>query len=536
MTAIETLPEAGQFFAPAPSDLFDNLVAEYRRDRQSIEAAAEFIAGEHVNSLIGFFLSGNSDRRDRFPGDPRELFAVEGAVAALNAHYWQRALALTDVLDYMPQKRRDDWYDQIREQKTPEFNEETVRPTLLALLQQRGQFLAEKVDGMFKALSGEHVTNCPQAFGKRMIMYVRGDYGMENWRQIGHLNDLRAIIAKLMGRDEPTHGSTEPVIKAAYRQVGDWMEVDGGALRIRVYLKGTAHLEVHPDLAWQLNSILATIYPNAIPERLRRKPVKRQKSREWTEIQRPLPFAVLNLLGSMEEQVTLVDDPRGLDSRIRREPNTRAFPYADTDKHIKAEVRRVLEHIGGVWSGEHYAFDYDPTAVIGEIVTSGLIPDVKTHQYYPTPEKLAEIAVEMAHIGPEDTVLEPSAGTGNLARRMPKEPLCVEISELHCQVLEARGYEVIHGDFLRVPTPPVTRIVMNPPYADGRWQAHLQRAAEVLTPGGRLVAILPASAKGSDLLPGWHCEWSQTYDNEFPGASVSVAILAADKPHSRAEG
>ena len=30
-------------------------------------------------------------------------------IAALNAAYWSKALAFTDVLDCMPQKRRDDW-------------------------------------------------------------------------------------------------------------------------------------------------------------------------------------------------------------------------------------------------------------------------------------------------------------------------------------------------------------------------------------------------------------------------------------------
>lgn len=45
--------------------------------------------------------------------------------------------------------------------------------------------------------------------------------------------------------------------------------------------------------------------------------------------------------------------------------------------------------------------------------------------------------------------------------------------------------------------------------------------------GGRLVAVLPASAKGKDVLPGLKHEWSQIYNNEFAGTSVSVVILSA---------
>ena len=43
------------------------------------------------------------------------------------------------------------------------------------------------------------------------------------------------------------------------------------------------------------------------------------------------------------------------------------------------------------------------------------------------------------------------------------------------------------------------------------------------------VAILPASAKNRDVLPGWTLEWSRVFDNEFAGASVSVVILAATR-------
>lgn len=68
---------------------------------------------------------------------------------------------------------------------------------------------------------------------------------------------------------------------------------------------------------------------------------------------------------------------------------------------------------------------------------------------------------------------------------------------------------------------------MNPPFDQGRWQAHLEHAAGLLNAGGRLVAILPASAQRKDVLPGWICVWHGPYDNAFVGASVSVVILVA---------
>jgi len=47
--------------------------------------------------------------------------------------------------------------------------------------------------------------------------------------------------------------------------------------------------------------------------------------------------------------------------------------------------------------------------------------------------------------------------------------------------------------------------------------------------GGRLVAILPSGAKNKLKLDGFKWEWSENFDNQFDGASVSVVVLSAVK-------
>jgi len=89
----------------------------------------------------------------------------------------------------------------------------------------------------------------------------------------------------------------------------------------------------------------------------------------------------------------------------------------------------------------------------------------KNHQFYPTPELLAAIAVGIADIEPHHACLEPSAGQGGLADLMPKSTTCIEVSELHCAVLKAKGYQVEQTDFLTYGYGRVfDRIVMNPPF------------------------------------------------------------------------
>ncbi len=513
------LKESEQFFAPASTGVVDSLVAQYRKDRHRMTEISEMIGSD---PCIKHFVEGNLQRSHMCMGN---LFDMDGAVKHLNADYWSRALALTDVLEIMNNDRRQEWRDLIRERKCPDFEESAVRATLQDLLLSREKFFAERVDGIFRNLSGEHVTNSPMGFRKRMIIAnVHGAYSY-SYRQVGYISDLRVVIAKFMGREAPNHLDSKRIVDIALKNSGQWMKVDGGALRVRVYLKGTMHIEIHPDMAWRLNCVLAQLYPNAIPSEFRKKPEKRVK--EFDLLQRPLPFAVLDLLHNVRDVYERAN--RVADSvKVR---NAVEFDYTDRHSFARAQAEQVLESIGGVKVNDYYQFDYDPKFIIDEIVASGCVPDHVSHQYYPTPENIARDAIEMADIGDNDLCLEPSAGQGGLADFMPKDrTTCIEISELHCKILDAKGFNWILGDFLKTEfADKYDRVVLNPPYSQGRWQAHIEHAFKFLAADGVMVAILPASAKGKELIKGARHEFSRVYENEFQGTSISVVIVKVRK-------
>jgi tRNA1(Val) A37 N6-methylase TrmN6 len=159
-------------------------------------------------------------------------------------------------------------------------------------------------------------------------------------------------------------------------------------------------------------------------------------------------------------------------------------------------------------------------------VLNGSVPDHKSHQFYPTPAVLAMEAVNLAEIGPTHLCLEPSAGQGALAVFMPRDrTTMVEISRLFCNVLEAKGCpHVVCADFLKFDSLAFDRVIMNPPYADGRWGVHLEHAFKLLKNDGILIAILPASCIGKTLLKNVKTEWSKIYENEFDNTSVNVVI------------
>lgn len=533
-----------EFFAPSCDDAIDGLIATHTRAMNSAREMAEFFTDQEKNITLEFFIRSSGVQTAR---NAKEIFNFERVKLEIDSVWWSKTLACTDVLNYMPQKRRDEWNTQLSawreprykrgqnpEKDLPEYTEPTVRATVSAMLAMRAQFLAERVDGIFRGLSGEHVTNSPSAFGKRMIIAGVTENGYSaSYSKGGLINDLRCVIAKFMGRVEPTYNSSHSLIVSLLGNTGEWVPVDGNSMRIRLYKKGTAHIEIHPDIAWRLNSILAYLYPHAIPAQFRTKPPKKLK--EFELMMDILPFVVCEKLGTLEPVYSAVHDPDmpWMKPRQVKVPNALTFRFGGgNDKHVIQAAEQVLLAIGGVKVLGYWMFDYDAQPIIHGVVASGCIPEQRSHQFYPTPETVAHEVIRMAEIGSEDECLEPSAGQGGIADHMPKaQTLCVEISELHCKILESKGFLVHNGDFIEYAkkAKKFDVICMNPPFSQKRAEAHTDAAISLLKKGGRVVSVMPTSKRASYRPAGVDISWSQDFKNEFEGTGVSVVIFKGVK-------
>jgi hypothetical protein len=523
VTALARVKSIDDLFAPVDEDSLVGLFAEHSDDLEVLERTAEFMSTSGISRVLAHFVDGNKVGDSRYGSDNavRNMFKLEGARASLDASYWQRALDLTDVHETMPQKRRDEWYEQIKNFTTPRFEPATVVSTLQGLLASRLQFFAEKVDGCFTALSGEHVTNRPEGFGKRMI-YSGLYYDYSDARSLGYLFDLRSALAKIRGRSPPSYNVVSSSLRYAREHCrGEWVEMDGGACRIRCYKKGTAHVEVHPDLAWRLNQVLAFLHPRAIPPEHRERPRKATKQRALFDHMIPSPVvAVL-------DQLTV--DAGSKYSQVRY----RFGEYEKVDKAVRREVAAVLHSLGATSSERTFNFDYNAGHVLNEVIASACVPDHRSYQYYPTPKIVAQFVIEQAQIGAKHLCLEPSAGQGHIAKLLPVErTTCVEVSALHCKVLRAKDYFAVEADFLKWAIEArhgqlFDRVVMNPPFAEGQARAHVEAAATLVCEGGRLVAVLPASMACKIQLASYNVTWSPPFENEFAGTGVSVVVMTA---------
>lgn len=123
------------------------------------------------------------------------------------------------------------------------------------------------------------------------------------------------------------------------------------------------------------------------------------------------------------------------------------------------------------------------------------------HDFYPTPGTLIEKMLEGLNLEAISTVLEPSAGKGDICdvimerTKYRSRKLQIDVIEIDPNlqhILRGKGYNLIHDDFLTLKTyKQYQLIVANFPFSEGI--EHLQKALSLLeASGGMLVCLVNA--------------------------------------------
>lgn len=170
--------------------------------------------------------------------------------------------------------------------------------------------------------------------------------------------------------------------------------------------------------------------------------------------------------------------------------------------------------------------------------------------FFPTPAPIIERMMNLIDGQQGMVVLEPSAGTGELAKRCFRWAAAVDCVELHPgrarELGEMAMFRSVHqGDFLELPAVEVyDRIVMNPPFAHRADILHVSHAWKWLKPGGRLVSVMSQGAVwGADAqatafrtfvnLHGGFIEPLPAESFKDTGTSVSTVLVTLPKPVRR---
>jgi len=230
---------------------------------------------------------------------------------------------------------------------------------------------------------------------------------------------------------------------------------------------------------------------------------------------------------SFQSALTAVEDSRrGMSGPRQSEAETPYFRikgYKNGNAHLWFTRDDLVEKVNKLLA-EHY----------GEVIGDGMqaeddpLQNIKTtpakrYGFYPTPEDAAArlldgVPLLRSKSDPALRVLEPSAGTGNLARRVARQSTasvseryrneyrfdprvdCVEIQPHLASALEAEGIynRVFCRDFLSLlpeTTGAYDLVVMNPPFERERDIDHVVHALSFLKPDGLLVAIMSAGTE-----------------------------------------
>jgi len=185
-----------------------------------------------------------------------------------------------------------------------------------------------------------------------------------------------------------------------------------------------------------------------------------------------------------------------------------------TEKLSRATYVRVdqaLQALGGTWSRGARAHVFpglpgDARDRIDAAITAGEVTTGQDLGHFPTPAPLARQLVATAGVRAGHRVLEPSAGTGDLAAEIVAtgaRVIAIERDPARRQTLRERcpAAQILdHDDFLAYRPGrgdrKFDRVVMNPPFrcvGEGDHLDHARRAYDLLAATGVLVCVLPAS-------------------------------------------
>ncbi|EES7361117.1 DUF4942 domain-containing protein [Escherichia coli] len=536
-------------------NVIHEIVTECEKEISFMYQVHDFVYGDERHNMINRLLRLNhrpDEDRSRLNRVWLDNVDLEWVKQNIWAEYWRKVTDMTNVLLIMPASRRDEWREQFIEGKqevtktdrtgyqmkvkefvgVPEFKAETVIPTMLNLLNDRHKYLSERVYGLFKALSPAHKTNKTNGFSERLIIadcisdFWRDSVSV-NYRKEDYIDDLRVLLHFFAHKEFITINRTAEVLSAAYRandcQSGDWMNVDGNLMRVKMFKNGNVHFEIHPDVAWKLNEVLAYSMPAAIPAPCRTAP-KTRAPKQFGLIQKTISVPVRTALR---------------DGRLSKDKGVWYFSDSALQKSQMEELERTLSFIGGVQEKKHWQFPYEIDHTLNTIVATGLIPDTKSHQFYPTPRLIAEYVARATELKPGEKLLEPHAGRGDLLAYINadlEDVTCIEIAPLFADILRGKGYtNTICCDFIKWSEDNAgyqfDKIVMNPPYSLGRHRVHTLAALGHLKVGGRLVAVLPGTAPILDwmTMDNYVYARGKSFTNEFEDTGITVSVYVFNR-------
>lgn len=175
----------------------------------------------------------------------------------------------------------------------------------------------------------------------------------------------------------------------------------------------------------------------------------------------------------------------------------------------------------------------------------------KIEGYFPTPKPLVDKMIELADLKPGQKVLEPSAGSGNIAEAIREKVgndtvSTIEIDRDLSSILDDKGFNNRRDNFLNITDESYDKIIQNPPFESLEDVDHVKKAYDLLAPGGTLVSVMSESPffqqqKKAREFREWLAD-KDGYSEKNPAGSfkdserstgVNTRIVVIEKPYEK---
>lgn len=234
--------------------------------------------------------------------------------------------------------------------------------------------------------------------------------------------------------------------------------------------------------------------------------------------------------------VNLTAEDRSLLLRSKIQGNALQLPEqlarADYER-----IARVIKAAGGKWDrrSQSHIFPQDVRQTLNiDGDTLSVINVQQTYQSFYTPDLVADSMAEVAELFAGETLLEPSAGNGQLIEAaitsgiFAEDILAIEIDSQQHHRLDSFGCVVTIADFLTViPEQKFDKILMNPPFSRGDDIKHILHALHFLERHGRLVALCANGPKQIEELRPRAMSWEVLPPKSFQSSGTLIDIAMA---------
>ncbi len=202
-----------------------------------------------------------------------------------------------------------------------------------------------------------------------------------------------------------------------------------------------------------------------------------------------------DLFEQYADDIMLVSSTKELLKQFEASGEVINLPSFKLDRELYLEVKAIIESYGYKYvAGAKKRFEKkDANAVedLKNMINGVSIVDAqKKYDFYPTPEKIVNMAQKWLNHDGIGRILEPSCGLGNLVSGLENFVDAIELNPDCINELNNKNIKVIHDDFDTFEsTMKYDYIIMNPPFSKYRDAKHILKAYDMLNVGGTLIAV-----------------------------------------------